>query len=345
MYIARRTGGGRGVYEIAGQTEQGFSAREVTQRELVLDLAPYVKSRMGMIVHIQGGKPRIILQKRNFIHIQRQIAAILLLPKPIRAASGMDNLLPIIKTDRYAIDKLSMENVRVKKDSLVFSPSTLVVSNSKNSLEFPFLGRFGQVVSLWRNKDQFPEPVRALVSKHENLILAGTPLGIDAEKLVSDLQSLFATYSQNYTENMDVLPYLLNTIPNAKNVLVQQEMPLAEEFDEEEASQLFEGSKRTIVVNTYERNPVARDQCIAHYGAICAVCNTNFSKVYGQIGEGFIHVHHLKLISSIGDSYQIDPIADLRPVCPNCHAMLHKRKPPFTIEEMKQILDSGPYDL
>ncbi len=61
-------------------------------------------------------------------------------------------------------------------------------------------------------------------------------------------------------------------------------------------------------------------------------------KFYGQIGEGFIHVHHLKPLSEIGQEYEVDPIEDLRPVCPNCHAMLHRKKPPYTIEQLKDLI-------
>ncbi len=99
-----------------------------------------------------------------------------------------------------------------------------------------------------------------------------------------------------------------------------------------------EGSKKKVTVNAYERNPKARKECIAYYGTSCVVCGFNFAEVYGEIGEGFIHVHHLKPLSDIGAEYEVDPINDLRPVCPNCHAMIHKRNPPYTIEEMKRLL-------
>jgi 5-methylcytosine-specific restriction enzyme A len=56
----------------------------------------------------------------------------------------------------------------------------------------------------------------------------------------------------------------------------------------------FEGSVKSVVVNAYERNPKARVACLAHYGNSCYVCNFNFGDVYGTIGNGFIHVHHLK---------------------------------------------------
>jgi len=84
----------------------------------------------------------------------------------------------------------------------------------------------------------------------------------------------------------------------------------------EEDEKLLEGKTRKVNVNIYERNPAARQQCIDHYGCKCFVCDFDFEKAYGQIGQSFIHVHHLIEISSIGTEYSVDPIADLRPVCP-----------------------------
>ncbi len=103
----------------------------------------------------------------------------------------------------------------------------------------------------------------------------------------------------------------------------------------------YEGSTKKIKVNIYERNHEARRKCIKHYGINCCICGFNFEKKYGEIGNSFIHVHHLKLLSKIGEEYELDPIQDLRPVCPNCHAMLHKRKSPYSIEELKQIISTN----
>jgi predicted HNH restriction endonuclease len=101
---------------------------------------------------------------------------------------------------------------------------------------------------------------------------------------------------------------------------------------------LKEGSVKKIVVNAYERNPKAREKCLIHHGYSCKVCEVNFENIYGDIGKEFIHVHHLKEISEIGTEYEIDPINDLQPVCPNCHAMLHQRKPCYSIDELKSML-------
>ncbi len=118
------------------------------------------------------------------------------------------------------------------------------------------------------------------------------------------------------------------------------ELHSSEEILDNNLTKLIEGAKKTVTVNAYERNPQARNICIKHHGANCVICNFNFEKMYGDVGKGFIHVHHLTPIASIGQSYELDPVEDLRPVCPNCHSMLHAKNPPFSIVEMRQIIES-----
>jgi len=96
-----------------------------------------------------------------------------------------------------------------------------------------------------------------------------------------------------------------------------------------------EGGARTVTVNAYERNPLARAVCIARHGHNCSVCQMNFKDVYGEIGDGFIHVHHKKPLATIRKEYELDPLKDLAPVCPNCHAMLHRVAPALSIIELR----------
>lgn len=103
-------------------------------------------------------------------------------------------------------------------------------------------------------------------------------------------------------------------------------------------SQLVEGAAYRVLVNAYERNPEARRRCIAAHGTTCSICGFSFGKVYGEVAEGYIHVHHLRALSETNGEYVIDAVADLRPVCPNCHAVLHRRIPAFTIDEVKEFL-------
>lgn len=108
--------------------------------------------------------------------------------------------------------------------------------------------------------------------------------------------------------------------------------------DIESSEKFIEGKSKKILVNVFERNTVARSLCINHYGFKCQVCEFDFEKKFGEIGKNFIHVHHVVDISTIGSEYELDPIVDLIPVCPNCHAMLHKKKPAYKIDELKLLL-------
>jgi 5-methylcytosine-specific restriction protein A len=97
-----------------------------------------------------------------------------------------------------------------------------------------------------------------------------------------------------------------------------------------------EGGLVSVLSNRYERDARARTECIRHYGSSCVVCGINFAKAYGGLGTGFIHVHHLTPLSQIRSKYKVDPIKDLRPVCPNCHAMLHWGSAnPLSIQDLK----------
>lgn len=107
--------------------------------------------------------------------------------------------------------------------------------------------------------------------------------------------------------------------------------------------ELYEGSKKVVTVNSYERNAQARELCIAHHGYTCKVCSFDFYEIYGEIGKNFIHVHHITPLHTINEQYKINPIQDLIPVCPNCHAMLHRKikgtEP--TVEELKKIIKNN----
>lgn len=105
-----------------------------------------------------------------------------------------------------------------------------------------------------------------------------------------------------------------------------------------------EGKKLSVTVNRYERNPINRTLCLAKYGYSCQICGLNFEKTYGQIGRNYIHVHHLTPVSQMGDDYVVNPIEDMIPVCPNCHAMLHRSEPLTTPQRLKEMMEAQKED-
>lgn len=100
-----------------------------------------------------------------------------------------------------------------------------------------------------------------------------------------------------------------------------------------------EGAVRKIVVNAYERNMTARNKCLEAHGLSCKVCGFNFEDVYGEIGSNFIHVHHIVPLAEIKKNYEVNPVTDLVPICPNCHAMIHRTSRTLTVEELKSIIN------
>lgn len=94
--------------------------------------------------------------------------------------------------------------------------------------------------------------------------------------------------------------------------------------DVDDRVQFHEGHVKSVKVDVYERSSVARGRCIEHYGASCLICGLNFGERYGELGEGFIHIHHLRPLHTIKKDYVVDYKNDLIPVCPNCHAMIHR---------------------
>ena len=107
--------------------------------------------------------------------------------------------------------------------------------------------------------------------------------------------------------------------------------------------EIYEGIKKQVIVNKYERSSIARIKCIEYNGLNCKICGLDFEEKYGKLGEGFIHIHHIRPISEIGKNYKIDYKKDLIPVCPNCHSMLHRKinGKEVTILELKKILNKN----
>ncbi len=93
--------------------------------------------------------------------------------------------------------------------------------------------------------------------------------------------------------------------------------------EEQDNVEYIEGAIANVKVNRFERNKTARKKCIELYGTTCLVCGFNFENKYGKYAAGYIEVHHIIPLSNIGKDYRVNPLKDLIPVCPNCHAALH----------------------
>jgi 5-methylcytosine-specific restriction protein A len=108
-----------------------------------------------------------------------------------------------------------------------------------------------------------------------------------------------------------------------------------DEVTEQDA--FLEGGRRSVTVNRYERDPAARAAAIAQLGVACSICRMNFLETYGSVAANYIQVHHVVPLGGAESRLTI-PADDLRPICPNCHAVVHLRVPPYSLDEVRSML-------
>jgi 5-methylcytosine-specific restriction enzyme A len=102
-----------------------------------------------------------------------------------------------------------------------------------------------------------------------------------------------------------------------------------------------EGGAYQATVTRYERSEINRAACIEIHGCRCKACAFEFDKVYGEIGRDFIQVHHVEMVSRLAPGTILDPEIDLVPLCSNCHSMVHRRNPPYTVDELKAFIEGA----
>lgn len=183
--------------------------------------------------------------------------------------------------------------------------------------------------AFWTDKDQY---YSGIVTFYVRLKIL--------EEYTDDILSLHVLHKHGYNgqpqsvreiKDETLLDFLLHPHQTVNDAAFDVDYPADDE-------KLYEGALMKVNVNKYERNQKARRECVEKKGYRCMVCGHDFEAIYGEIGKNFIHVHHLTPISTIGEEYELNVDKDLAPVCPNCHYMLHRKNPPYTIEELKDIL-------
>lgn len=156
------------------------------------------------------------------------------------------------------------------------------------------------------------------------------------QKLISDAPIQGRRTDRDKAPNDPIRIFLDHIVNEFGNDALETDYP--DEANLENAS-FPEGAKQTVLVNRYERNPEARAKCIEFHKARCKVCEMSFEETYGFFAKDFIHVHHIMPLHQISESYDVNPETDLIPVCPNCHAMLHRQENgiPMTVERLKLL--------
>ena len=162
-------------------------------------------------------------------------------------------------------------------------------------------------------------------SKLDNQATRGSSqLTSDSDRLLDSIIDATDSMPQN-VDMMTVTDELLSVTTSS----VGEPTPVKTDESMTLTALIFDGLVNMVSIAIRERSQQARDICLKKHGCNCAVCDVSFETLYGLIGKGFIHVHHLELLSNSEGERDVDPESDLIPVCPNCHAMIHRQTPPF----------------
>ncbi|WP_426261626.1 HNH endonuclease [Sphingomonas sp. DC1100-1] len=109
--------------------------------------------------------------------------------------------------------------------------------------------------------------------------------------------------------------------------------PSGEPYEGEEGGVIMRLHKR------YERDPKLvweKRKAAALAGTLaCEVCSFDFAQAYGELGAGYIEVHHTKPIHTLTQGTKTK-LTDLALLCANCHRMAHRKREPLSIEAIRR---------
>lgn len=164
--------------------------------------------------------------------------------------------------------------------------------------------------------------------------VAGHALGVSytlstlpgEERLRADLQAIVRAYrALTYRGGIDAD--------------VESQSDVEEEFDLSTSVTIVE-TRKYALHRKIERNRTAAKQAKKFHGTVCQVCDLDFARRYGPIGEGFIEAHHLRAISTLeeGVAVHYDIEEDFAVLCSNCHRMIHRSADPSNLAEFRALV-------
>jgi hypothetical protein len=99
-----------------------------------------------------------------------------------------------------------------------------------------------------------------------------------------------------------------------------------------------EGQRRLVLHLQRERNQAVVRKKKKLAGLLdCEVCGFSFGRAYGAAASDYCEVHHLLQLSAVENTTKTR-MEDLAVLCANCHRVVHLRNPPYTLNEVRNML-------
>lgn len=111
------------------------------------------------------------------------------------------------------------------------------------------------------------------------------------------------------------------------------------------ANSFAEGERSRREATFFKRNPKLRSAAIDQHGLACFGCDFNFELAYGEVGAGYIEIHHLNPLAERNDSVkgevEMTRIEEVIPLCANCHRIVHRRKKLLSLDDLRAAIRQG----
>ncbi len=278
MRITRRTGGGRGDYEIS-EHAGNLSPHDLVNHIVRLHFRDDIVLNTGTILRYRNGKFRLRAEDSP-LHIPRQVAAALLMPHPVRANAALRSGLPILRRNAYAIQHITFSpNVTLGGGMADAFIDRIIVKNTDHDDEEIIVTQRLQDLSLvWARRAEFPDMIQALLEEHEAIVRSGGPLPERTEQIVRHLELNISALSPDlevdYLLGSDVLGALLESLREG-----ERNPPLpVEQIDTEDVELRRRNVRRwRRWANTRGAQSARFRQSVrAAYHAKCVVCGSSF---------------------------------------------------------------------
>ena len=234
----------------------------------------------------------------------------------------------------------------IYSESDLIIPALMFISSEKAGMKTSVLikkledllkpeGRDAEILT-GRSDTHFSQKVRNLVS-HETLVRKGFALYTKINR--NGLFKITQLGQQYIIDNGDSFDFILNNGFNK----IQREKIIKSDFSNLLVEEGYIKSSQ-IVLRKRSRKlvEIAKKHFALHNKIYCEACKFNFEYFYGDVGKGFIEIHHIKPIFTYEGSIEKSlksALSNVVPLCSNCHRIIHRNNSnPLSVVKLKEII-------
>ena len=192
MQIRLRPSGGRGEYELAG-SHGIVRGADLYGLGLEFDFGLDLRIPLYATADVHDGKPRIRLDDphSSSSHAAKVIAALLLMPQPIREIRLTAGTASAVDFQRCAFSSIVVDVVNKNATRAVLRPRTIVVINGAGArTTIDVLSRFEFVKQVWQSLPEASTQLLNAVALHQSVAIAGS---LDHKALIKAAERVLNT--------------------------------------------------------------------------------------------------------------------------------------------------------